>query len=110
MSLTIHSKYKYFDSTVQRVEDRWEKFHFYRLPFAVNVMLNLSNKSVSGQSVPFCGSLIIPVSASTPWSTVFDFPLDGMPDQKSKTDFDPNIHSLQLIKTFFSSLVYLTCA
>ena len=43
MSLTIHSKYKYFDSTVQRVEDRWQKFHFCRLPFAVNVMLNLSN-------------------------------------------------------------------
>ena len=42
MSLTIPSKYKYFDSTVQRAEDRREKFHFCRLPFAVNVMLNLS--------------------------------------------------------------------
>ena len=42
MSLTIHSKYKYFDSTVQRVEERWQNFHFSRLPFAVNVMLNLS--------------------------------------------------------------------
>ena len=41
MSLTIHSKYKYFDSTVQRAEDRRQKFHFCRLPFAVNVMLNL---------------------------------------------------------------------
>ena len=41
MSLTIHSKYKYFDSTVQRVEDRRQKFHFCRLPFAVNVV-NLS--------------------------------------------------------------------
>ena len=43
MSLTIHCKYKYFDSTVQRAEDRRQKFHFCRLPFAVNVMLNLSN-------------------------------------------------------------------
>ena len=43
MSLTIHSKYKCFDSTVQRAEDRRQKFHFCRLPFAVNVMLNLSN-------------------------------------------------------------------
>ena len=42
MSLTIHCKYKYFDSTVQRAEDRRQKFHFCRLPFAVNVMLNLS--------------------------------------------------------------------
>ena len=44
MSLTIHSKYKYFDSTVQKAEDRRQKFHFCRLPFAVNVMLNLSHK------------------------------------------------------------------
>ena len=43
MSLTIHSKDKYFDSTVQRAVDRWQKFHFCRLPFDVNVMLNLSN-------------------------------------------------------------------
>ena len=42
MSLTIHSKYKYFDSTVQRAEDRRQKFHFCFLSFAVNVMLNLS--------------------------------------------------------------------
>ena len=41
-SLTIHSKYKYFDSTVQRAEDRRQKFYFCRLPFAVNVMLHLS--------------------------------------------------------------------
>ena len=45
MSLTIHSKYKYFDSTVQRAEDRRQKFYFCRLPFAVNVKLNLSNVS-----------------------------------------------------------------
>ena len=43
VSLTIHSKYKYFDSTVQRAGDGRQKFHFCRLPFAVNVMLNLSN-------------------------------------------------------------------
>ena len=42
MSLTIHCKYKYFDSTVQRAEDRRQKFYFCRLPFAVNVKLNLS--------------------------------------------------------------------
>ena len=42
VSLAIHSKYKYFDSTVQRAENRRQKFHFCRLPFVVNVMLNLS--------------------------------------------------------------------
>ena len=45
VSLTIHCKYKYFDSTVQRAEDRRQKFYFCRLPFAVNVKLNLSNIS-----------------------------------------------------------------
>ena len=39
MSLTIRCKYKYFDSTVQRAEDRQQKFYFCRLPFAVNVKL-----------------------------------------------------------------------
>ena len=42
MSLTIHSISKYFDSTIERAEDTGQKFHFCRLPFAVNVMLNLS--------------------------------------------------------------------
>ena len=42
VSLTIHCKYKYFDSTLQRAEDRKQKFYFCRLPFAVNVKLNLS--------------------------------------------------------------------
>ena len=46
MSLTIHCKYKYFDSTVQRAEDRRQKFHFCRLPFAVNVKLYLSSISL----------------------------------------------------------------
>ena len=45
VSLTIHCKYKYFDSTVQRAEDRRKKFYFCRLPFAVNVKLNLSTVS-----------------------------------------------------------------
>ena len=48
MSNTIHVKYKYFHSTVQRAKDRRQKFHFCRLPFDVkprNVKLNLSNKS-----------------------------------------------------------------
>ena len=45
MSPTIHYKYKYFDSTVQRAEHRLEKFYFCRLSFAVNVKLNLSNIS-----------------------------------------------------------------
>ena len=40
MSLTIHYKYKYFDTTVQRAEDRRQNVLF--LPFAVNVKLNLS--------------------------------------------------------------------
>ena len=38
----MHSKYKYFDSTVQRAGDRRQKVQFCLLPFAVNVMLNLS--------------------------------------------------------------------
>ena len=46
MSLTIYCKYKHFDSTVQRAEDRWQKFHFCRLPFDVNVTLNLSIASM----------------------------------------------------------------
>ena len=45
VSLTIHCKYIYFDSTVQRAEDRRQKFYFCRLPFAVNVKLNLSIKT-----------------------------------------------------------------
>ena len=45
VSLTIHCKYKYFDSTVQRAEDRRQKSYFCRLPFAVNVKLNLSSVS-----------------------------------------------------------------
>ena len=47
VSPTIHGKYKYLDSTVQRAEDRRQKFYFCRLPFAVNVKLNLSNIVVS---------------------------------------------------------------
>ena len=43
MSPNINSKCKYFDSTAQRAGDRRQKFHFCRSPFAVNVMLNLSN-------------------------------------------------------------------
>ena len=46
VSLTIHCKYKYFDSTVQRAEDRRQKFYFCRLPFAVDVKLNLTNREV----------------------------------------------------------------
>ena len=42
MSLAIHCKYEYFDSTGQRAEDRRQKFYFCGLPFAVNVKLNLS--------------------------------------------------------------------
>ena len=42
VSLTIHCKYKYLDSTVQKAEDRRQKFYFCRSPFAVNVKLNLS--------------------------------------------------------------------
>ena len=42
VSVTIHCKYKYLDSTVQRAEDGRQKFYFCRLPFAVNAKLNLS--------------------------------------------------------------------
>jgi len=35
MSATIHRKYKYFHSTVQTAEDRWQKFNFCRLPLDV---------------------------------------------------------------------------
>ena len=44
VSLTIHCKCKYFDSTVQRAEDRRQKFYFcHQLPFALtDVKLNLS--------------------------------------------------------------------
>ena len=42
VSLTIHCQCKCFDSTVQGAEGRRQKFHFCSLPFAVNVMLNLS--------------------------------------------------------------------
>ena len=45
VSLTIHSKSKCFDSTVQGAEDRRQKFHVCRLPFAVNVMLKVPNVS-----------------------------------------------------------------
>ena len=48
MSLIIHCKYKYFDSTVQRAEDRRQKCYFCRLPFAVNVKLNLPNDDEGG--------------------------------------------------------------
>ena len=49
VSLTIHCKYKYFDSTVQRAEDRRQKFYFCRLQFAVNVKLNLSIIPTNGK-------------------------------------------------------------
>ena len=52
VSLTIHCKYKYFDSTVERAEDRLEKFYFCRLPFAVNVKLNLSTIILSTIYIP----------------------------------------------------------
>ena len=45
MSPINRHKYKYFHSTVQRANDRRQKFHFCRLPFDVrprNVKLNLS--------------------------------------------------------------------
>ena len=47
VSLTIHCKYKYFDSTIQRAEDRRQKFYFCRLQFDVNVKLNLSIFEIS---------------------------------------------------------------
>ena len=50
-SLTIHCKYEYFDSTVQRAEDRRQKFYFCRLSFALYVKLNLSNKRKGTQGI-----------------------------------------------------------
>ena len=50
-SLTLHCKYKYFDSTVQRAEDRRQKFYFCRLPFAVNVKLNLSTDTIFSRAL-----------------------------------------------------------
>ena len=35
MSPTIYHKYKYFHFAVQIAKDRWQQFHFCRLPFAV---------------------------------------------------------------------------
>ena len=45
MSPTIHHKYKYFHSTVQRVKDRRKRFRFCHLPLDIrprNVKFNLS--------------------------------------------------------------------
>ena len=53
VSFAIHCKYKYLDSTVQRAEDRGQKFYFCRLPFAVNVKLNLSINCLLGQIFSF---------------------------------------------------------
>ena len=39
MSPTIHHRYNYFHSTVQRAKDRRQKFHFCRLPFDVTSSL-----------------------------------------------------------------------
>ena len=39
MSPTIHHKYKYLHSTVQRAKHRRQKFHFCRLPFDVTASL-----------------------------------------------------------------------
>ena len=57
VSLTIHCKYKYFDPTVQRAEDRQQKFYFCCLPFAVNVKLNLSIVLFSEVSFALCMTL-----------------------------------------------------
>ena len=42
MSPTIRLKYKYFHSIVQRVKDRRQKFHFFRLPFDVRPRITSS--------------------------------------------------------------------
>ena len=42
MSPTIHHKYKYFHSTVQRAKDRRQKFHFCHCRLTYNHQLNLS--------------------------------------------------------------------
>ena len=65
VSLTIHCKYKYFDSTVQRAEERRQKFAVCRLPFTVNVKLNLSNSVLAGvpyRDLPALCALVFPPS------------------------------------------------
>ena len=68
MSLIIHNKYKYFDSTVQGAEDKRLKFHFCRLPFAVNVMLNLSNVIQYSYVVRFNERTTIKILFGAKWS------------------------------------------
>ena len=65
MSLAIHCKYTYFDSTVQRAEDRQQKFYFCRLPFAVNVKFITSvmfgidcRRLIFPHSLPFLAHLL----------------------------------------------------
>ena len=51
MSPTFHRKYNYFHPTVQTAEDKMQlKFYFCRLPFVVNVMLNLPIVTSPGTS------------------------------------------------------------
>ena len=74
MSYTIHHRYKYFYSPVQRAKDRRKKFHICRLPFDVTSSLislvthtnSLENKSFASKTliwvcerdlVVFCHSL-----------------------------------------------------
>ena len=72
VSLTIHCKYKYLDSTEQRAEDRREKFYFCRLPFAVNVKLNLSTESQSTSlGVAEAGTLRLDLRALKSQNPVF---------------------------------------
>ena len=63
VSLTIHCKYKYLDSTEQRAEDRRQKFAVCRLPFAVNVKTSSiiqieytanKNRQTLSQPKPWC--------------------------------------------------------
>ena len=42
MSPTVHHKYKYLHSTVQRAKDTRQKFHFCRLPFEVLERLSMT--------------------------------------------------------------------
>ena len=75
VSLTIHCKYKYLASTVQRAEDRRQKFAVCRLPFAVNVKLNLSIMDFS-----YCPlSRVLRVTVASLQKIGFEFHLRSSP-------------------------------
>ena len=64
VSLTIHWKYKYFDSTIQRSEDRRQEFYFWRLPFAENVKLNFPILDIFELEIVYSLNFLITIDLS----------------------------------------------